>query len=90
MAHDSPVRADGRAAGQEVHSTVYRGSRLIARVVQRLEIRVSESLLDSDPVLGVEGQHLLEHVDRMRVRARVNLREPAEHWGDTRFECCQY
>jgi hypothetical protein len=66
---------------------VYRGSRFIARVVQRLEIRVSESLLDGDPVLRVEGQHLLEHVDRMRVRARVNLREPAERWGDSRFEC---
>ena len=45
--------------------------RLVFRVVVRLEVGVREGVLDGDALLWIEGETLLEQVDRERVGVRI-------------------
>lgn len=49
--------------------------RLIVRVVQLLQVRVLEGLLNSDTVIGVVGEHLLQQIDGVGVSALEQLVE---------------
>jgi len=40
------------------------GDRFVGRVVVLLQVRVSQRVLDVDSLRGVEGQHLVEQVER--------------------------
>ena len=52
-----------------------RGDGLVLRVVVLAEVRVLQGLGHRDPLVGVEGQHLLQQVHSLGVSLRVDFGE---------------